>query len=112
MSFNKNQVTELPKGEDIIVGGFSLGRIGQPIGIFYAHEALGVYATDADNVYHSPDGTQGQYRKGASTGEIFKGGDMIWRDLDNNGIIDDNDRLIIGDPNPKFIGGLENRLSF
>src|SRR5690606_23456914 len=45
-------------------------------------------------------------------GEAFKGGDMIWNDVDNNGIIDDNDRLIIGDPNPKFIGGFSNKVSY
>lgn len=112
ISFNRNQITELPNDEDILIGGFSLGRIGEPIGVFYAHQALGVYSTNESNVYYAPDGTVGKYRKGASTGDVFQGGDMIWNDLDNNGIIDDADRLIIGDPNPKFIGGFNNRISY
>ncbi len=111
-SFNKNKITELPRAEDVIIGGFSLGRVGEPIGIFYAHQALGVYATDESNVYKAPDGTERKYLKGAATGEPFKGGDMIWLDVDGNGIIDDADRLIIGDPNPKFIGGFTNRLAY
>src|SRR5690606_31378069 len=106
------KITDLPGDDDILINGFSLGRIGQPIGVFYAHQALGVYAWDESNVYVAPDGTQGQYRKGAATGEIFKGGDMIWADLDNNGVIDDYDRLIIGDPNPNFIAGLTSKLSY
>ncbi|MGV8095808.1 MAG: SusC/RagA family TonB-linked outer membrane protein [Mangrovibacterium sp.] len=112
ISLNRNKITKLPNNEDIIIGNFSLGRIGEPMGIFYAHRALGVYARDEDNVYVAPDGTIGQYRKGASTGEIFKGGDMIWDDIDGNGVIDDNDRVIIGNPNPKFIGGMNNSFRY
>ncbi len=112
ISFNRNKITDLPQGDDILIDGYSLGRIGEPIGIFYAHQALGVYDRDESNVYHAPDGTTGQYRKGAATGEVFKGGDMIWADLDDNGVIDDYDRLIIGDPNPKFIAGLNNKVSY
>ena len=37
---------------------------------------------------------------------------MIWEDIDGNGVIDDNDRVIIGDPNPKFIGGMSNTFSY
>lgn len=112
LTINRNKITELPNGDDILIDNYSLGRIGEPIGIFYAHKALGVFERDESNVYQNPDEPVGQYRKGASTGEIFKGGDMIWQDVDNNGIIDDNDRLIIGDPNPKFIAGLNNKISY
>lgn len=112
ISLNRNKITELPNGDDILVNEYALGRIGQPIGVFFAHQALGVYDRDESNVYFAPDGTQGQYRRGAATGEIFKGGDMIWADLDNNGVIDDNDRMIIGDPNPDFIAGFTSKLSY
>jgi len=111
-SLNRNKVTALPEGEDILIGDFSLGRIGEPAGVFYAHRALGVYANDSDNVYYAPDGTVGQYTRGSATGEVFKGGDMIWDDIDGNGIIDDNDRVIIGNPHPKFIGGFNNSLAY
>lgn len=112
ISFNRNKITALPNDEDVIIGEFSLGRIGEPIGAFYAFEALGVYASDEDNVYVSPEGVVGQYRKGAATGEVFKGGDMIWRDVDGNGVIDDSDRQVIGNPHPLFIGGLTNDFSY
>lgn len=112
ISFNKNQITALPNNEDVIIGDFSLGRVGEPIGAFYAFKALGVYARDEDNVYVSPDGTIDKYRKGAATGEAFKGGDMIWYDVDKNGVIDDSDRMVIGNPHPKFIGGITNDFSY
>lgn len=112
ISMNRNKITELPNNEDIIIGDFSLGRVGEPMGVFYAHKALGVYSKDEDNVYILPNGQKDQVRKGASTGAPFKGGDMIWEDIDGNGVIDDNDRVIIGDPNPKFIGGMSNTFSY
>lgn len=112
LSFNRNEITALPNDEDVIIGDFSLGRIGEPIGAFYAYEALGVYARDEDNVYIKPDGTEDKYRKGSIAGLPFKGGDMIWKDVDGNGIIDDADRTLIGNPHPKFIGGMTNTFSY
>ena len=112
LSFNRNKITALPKDEDVIIGNFSLGRIGQPIGVFFAHEALGVYSRDEDNVYVDANGVEGQYRRGSANGPVFKGGDMIWRDVDGNGVIDDGDRVVIGSPHPKFIGGMTNNFSY
>jgi hypothetical protein len=37
---------------------------------------------------------------------------MKWRDVDDNGVIDDSDRLVIGNPHPLFIGGLTNEFSY
>ena len=56
ISMNRNKITELPNNEDIIIGNFSLGRVGEPMGVFYAHRALGVYSKDEDNVYILPNG--------------------------------------------------------
>lgn len=113
LSFNKNKITSLPYDEDIIVGNYSLARVGEAIGVFYAFNSLGVYSRSEDNVWTSPDGTETRpVLKGSINGEPFRGGDMIWKDLDNNGIIDDNDREIIGSPHPDFIGGIGNTFSY
>ena len=37
-------------------------------------------------------------------------GDIKFMDLNNDGIIDDNDRSYIGDPNPSFIFAMNNYL--
>ena len=113
ISFNKNKITELPSNEDFIVGDYSLARVGEPMGVFYAFKALGVYANSSDNVWTSADGTITRpVLKGSINGSPFKGGDMIWEDIDKNGIIDDNDRQIIGSPQPIFIGGFGNNFSY
>ena len=113
ISFNRNKITELPYGRDVIVGSYSLARVGQPAGVFYAHKTLGVYSRTEDNVWTDPvTGATRPVLKGSAEGTAFKGGDMIWDDVDGNGIIDDNDRQIIGSPHPKFIGGFGNTFSY
>ena len=112
IAFNKNRILSLPDDEDFIVGTYSLGRVGEPAGVFYAHKALGVYAYTKDNIWYDEDGTVREVRKGSINGSPFTGGDVIWADLDNNGIIDDDDRCIIGSPHPKFFGGVSNTLKY
>ena len=107
LSMNRNKVIELAGGKDVIYstdGVYSLCRVGEPIGVFYGWKARGVYARDEDNV----DGV----RKGTQSGNLFKGGDMIWADLNNDKVINDDDRAIIGDPNPDFFGGFGTSLTW
>ncbi len=108
ISFNRNKVVSLP--EDILTNGFiqngsyHILKEGEPIGVFYGWKSMGVYSRDEDNVDH--------VRMGSSNGKEFKGGDVIWEDLNGDHIIDDSDRQIIGDAQPKFTGGLNNELSY
>lgn len=112
LSFNRSKVKSLPT-EDPLELSTSIVREGQPIGLFYGHRALGVFASSSENVYTNPvTGEKGVYRKGSAAGDPFQGGDVRWDDIDHNGIIDDNDRVVIGDPNPDFIGGFGNTFSW
>lgn len=109
---NRNRVIDLPDGRDYRPNSYSLARVGQPIGVFYGLKALGVYARDEDNVYRTENGVAIPYRKGASTGAVYKGGDVRWEDVNGDGIINDDDLQIIGNPNPKFSGGFNNEFSW
>lgn len=109
---NRNKVTSLPGNEDYRPTPFSLARVGQPVGVFYGFKALGVYARDEDNVYIDANGNISQVRKGSATGNVYKGGDMIFEDVNHDGIIDINDLQIIGDPTPKAFGGFQNTFSY
>jgi len=110
---NRNKVTDLPGGEDYRPNETSLARIGVPVGVFYGLRALGVYSRDEDNVYRiHEDGTVQPYRKGSLTGEIYKGGDVIYEDINGDGIINDDDLQIIGNPTPKYFGGFQNNFSY
>ncbi|GAB3994218.1 TonB-dependent receptor [Spirosoma daeguense] len=117
ISFNRNKILTLSNNNaDIIqtsadatffsTSPIGIGRVGQPIGIFYGYVYTGrVYAT-------SEEAKSANMRDGSPTGAFYVAGDMIYRDLNGDGVINDNDRAVIGDANPKFIAGLTNTFSF
>src|SRR5690606_25129065 len=60
-------------------------------------------ARDEDNVNGVTHG---------ALGPLFMGGDPIWHDLNNDDVINEDDRQIIGNAEPTFFGGLSNDLSY
>ena len=43
---------------------------------------------------------------------FFQAGDVRFVDMNKDKIIDDNDRVVIGNPNPDFYGGINSNLSW
>lgn len=70
---------------------------GFPLGYFYGLIADGIYQSYAD-ILASPVNT--------INGGGVKPGDLKYRDLDGNGIINEKDRTIIGNPTPDFTYGI------
>ncbi|MBC7000715.1 TonB-dependent receptor [Cytophaga sp. FL35] len=107
ISLNRNEVTDLP--DDLLTNGYiqngqyHILQEGLPIGTFYGWKFEGVYARDEDNVNGITNG---------ALGEVFEGGDPIWKDLNGDNIIDEDDRQIIGDAQPDFFGGITNNFSY
>lgn len=106
-SANRNRIVSLP--ENLLTNGYiqngayHILQEGQPIGIFYGWKFGGVYARDEDNVNNLTHG---------ALGPVFKGGDPIWDDLNGDGIINQDDRQVIGNAEPKFFGGISNDFSY
>lgn len=107
VSLNRNKVSSLP--EDLLTNGYITNgnvhilKVGLPIGVFYGWRYQGVYARDEDNVNKITNG---------ATGPVFVGGDPIWKDVNNDNIINQDDREIIGYAEPKFFGGFSNDFSY
>ena len=116
---NKNKIVRLPGGTDIFVSerGFTgIGREGQEIGTFYGWKALGVFPRDEDaflttsgrvavldpDAPLSPDGRI--LRRDSPTGLPFMGGDVIWEDVNGDGVINNDDQQVLGYAQPKFHG--------
>jgi len=72
---------------------------GQPFGSFFGYEVMGLFQS-ADDVAKSPKQT------GAEPG-VFK-----YKDVNEDGKIDDDDRAFIGNPNPHFEYGLNIAFSY
>lgn len=105
----KNQLLDLPEGDILtaVYGGTVLSRVGQSAGVFYGWKTDGIYLnqTEADAANLSVLNINGTYTK-------FGGGDVKFDDYVADGVIDDKDRQIIGDPNPTIYGSFNSKLSF
>ncbi len=86
-AMNRNKVLSLYNDQPIDNMGRGGNRVevGQPIGIFFGYNCLGVDPTT---------------------------GSLVYEDIDHDGIITSNDRVKTGDPNPDFTTGMTNVFSY
>ncbi|MBF9221168.1 SusC/RagA family TonB-linked outer membrane protein [Hymenobacter ruricola] len=104
-SHNENQVVHLGPGDAAIEIPSSYGaasailQVGQPMFSFYSIVQDGIL-TQADIDSKVP----------IIQGETV--GDPKYRDADNSGAIDDKDRVIVGQPSPKYTWGITNTFSY
>ncbi|WP_018628824.1 SusC/RagA family TonB-linked outer membrane protein [Niabella aurantiaca] len=102
------QITQLPSGDIYtgFAGGTMITRVGSPPNLFYGYKTQGVYASDAAA---AATGLSNRNTNGSLT--PFKGGDIIFADRNGDHVIDEDDRQIIGNPNPDFFGGISTQLT-
>jgi len=126
ISFNDNKVLELANGDKNLFSTASffsqyngsalyLSRVGQPMGQFYGYVFDGIYQTDQ---FDTP--SPGQYilkkeypsnASAADRGNI-QPGDIKYKDLNNDGVINSNDVTVIGRGLPIHTGGFNNNFSY
>ncbi|MDP4262681.1 MAG: SusC/RagA family TonB-linked outer membrane protein [Bacteroidota bacterium] len=75
--------------------------------LFYGYKTSGVFISDnvaaQENLsLRKPDGTL----------TPFKGGDIRFVDVNGDHVIDENDRQVIGNPNPDFFGAITSKLGY
>ncbi len=106
LSTNKSKVLDLGKEEFINIQntgnqGFTSARlvVGQPMPVFVGAEYLGTYKDPQEII---DDGLEGRAFLGSPR----------FRDVDGDGIINNNDAIIIGSPQPDFYGGIRNTFSY
>jgi TonB-linked SusC/RagA family outer membrane protein len=113
LSANKNTVVSLINGADFFTSGqpsylgsddTSILREGEEVGLFWGYEYAGVYQGGT-----LPDGTVANLNPQA--------GDPLFYDLEDSdgnrdGVLDSQDRKIIGNPNPDFTWGLTNNFKY
>ncbi len=104
----KNKIESLPdEGEFITTfyGADILTSVGNPAGVFYGYKTLGVFTSQEDALSSNLKMID---KNGISI--PFKAGDIHFADLDNNDIINEKDRQVIGDPNPDFFGSFNSKI--
>jgi hypothetical protein len=94
--------------------------VGHAANQFYGYKSLGVFATTADaqaaSAHAAGEATydaKGLYFLDESHNRVyFEAGDMHFADLNGDGMIDEQDRTVIGDPNPDIYGNIFTSLSW
>ncbi|MDT0558450.1 TonB-dependent receptor [Ichthyenterobacterium sp. W332] len=100
-----NRVTEVNNSTGFLEGGsFGVGQpaisrmeVGQPIGYFFGYQTNGIFQNQGEVNAHPS-----QIALGADAAP----GDLRFVDTNNDGVIDPNDRVNLGDPIPDMTMGL------
>ena len=95
-SFNKNQVIDLAGGADIFLGS-TIVRKGEPVGSFFGFVHEGTWRSIEES-------EAAKYKK--------RPGDVKYQDVNNDGAINDADRVIIGRGIPDGFGTFYNSFKY
>jgi TonB-dependent starch-binding outer membrane protein SusC len=108
VAFVKSEVTSLGRGGEPVFSGFvqsananaSKTDVGQPLASFFGFVTDGIFQN------------QSEVEAAAFQSNETKPGDIRFKDLDGNGVIDANDRTWIGNPTPAFTYGFNADLQW
>ncbi|MEJ7692651.1 TonB-dependent receptor [Daejeonella sp.] len=101
ISFNRNKVIALGGAAgDFIEAGNSRTIVGQPLGRFYMRVTQGIFNTQQEINAHAVQDNNP------------RPGDRKFKDVNGDGVVNNNDLDFVGDPNPEFNFGISNTLSF
>lgn len=89
-------------------GQITLTRVGEPIGTFYGYVTDGLFQTQEEVDEANALGDPNQPYQDERTAP----GDIRFRDLDGDGVIDDDDRTDLGNPFPDFTYGFNGRIAY
>lgn len=103
-TYNKNKIKDLNSDVPYYTNQYNNSYVtmlaeGYPINVFYGYVTDGVFQNDAEVLAHA-------IQPGAEAGDIR------FRDLNNDGVINDSDRTVIGNPNPAWLFSMNNSLSY
>ncbi|MEK6481305.1 SusC/RagA family TonB-linked outer membrane protein [Catalinimonas sp. 4WD22] len=111
---NRNEITSLgDENQRLVYSGWnvlkgqpaSILQVGEPTGNFYGWQTNGIFLTD-EEAMAAPDQTP------ADGVERQLGGNIRYVDLNNDDIVNDEDRGIIGNALPDFTGGFSTKISY
>ena len=109
LSHYKNEIQGLPNGDILtqFAGATYITSVGKEANLFYGLQNTGVYSTTAEA------NSAGLNRR-LSNGELvpFAAGDIRFVDVNGDKVIDNKDRMVIGNPNPDLAGSFSANITY
>ena len=103
-SLNRDQIVALRgDGNDDINNKWF---IGQPLSVYYDWNMIGIWQEGDEFTFTDKDGKEVAHQTGATPGAAKL------EDVDGNGVIDSQDRKVIGSKQPRFTMSMGNRFSY
>jgi TonB-linked SusC/RagA family outer membrane protein len=115
ISFNRNKVLDIanPSPTGLPQGFASRLQAGQPLGAFYGYVADHIFQSqDEINTLNAALRAKTGRATDAYQSTATRPGDIMFRDLDGDGVITAADQQIIGSAQPKYYGGITNTFRF
>lgn len=103
-TYNKNEIKDLNSDVPYYINQINNSYVTMlakdyPINVFYGYVTDGIFQNQSEVNTHA-------VQPGAEPGDIR------FRDLNNDGVINDSDRTVIGNPNPSWLFSMNNSLSY
>ena len=103
-TYNKNKIKDLNSDVPYYINQINNSYVTMlakdyPINVFYGYVTDGIFQNQSEVNTHA-------VQPGAEPGDI------LFRDLNNDGVINDSDRTVIGNPNPSWLFSMNNSLSY
>lgn len=122
ISFNKSKILALTESNTLfsdVPGSFApaprlwAAKVGQPISVFHGFVFDGVYQyEDFDNPAPGVYNLKLSVPTNGNTRAAIRPGDIKYRDLNEDNIVNDFDQTVIGRAEPVHTGGFSNNLSY
>ena len=108
LAINKDVIAKLPNEVRQIINSDAevVNKLGSNARGNYLYVYKGVYATDEDVPVNPLTGERLRMGGNTSTQAYFKAGDPIWVDVNGDYIIDEKDKVIVGNSQPRMTGGI------
>ncbi len=107
-AYNHNEIKALPKGKDIFPTGndsYVINSEGHPINSFYGYVCDGIFQSQEEIDKHAVQVI------GSSKYNSTQPGDIKFKDLNSDGVINEQDRTFLGSPTPSFSYSMNNTFS-
>lgn len=103
-TWNKNKIKDLNSDVPFYINQINnsyvtMLAVDYPINVFYGYVTDGIFQNESQVQTHA-------FQAGAEAGDIR------FKDLNNDGVINDNDRTVLGNPNPTWLFSMNNSFTY